>query len=84
MNWRRLKIKLLPAVLLSIPGIGAVACTSHHIDVNPIEIRPIRITVDVNVKVQRELDDFFDFEEDTGDRAPDATTETQPSPQEGK
>ena len=25
----------------------------------PIEVKPIHITVDVNVKVDRELDDFF-------------------------
>jgi hypothetical protein len=27
------------------------------------EVAPIHITVDVNVKVQEELDEFFDFED---------------------
>ncbi len=41
--------------------------TSHEIEVKPvevevkpIEIKPIHITIDVNVKVDRALDDFFD------------------------
>lgn len=38
-------------------------CVSHHVESDPIEIRPIHITMDINVKVQRELEEFFDFEE---------------------
>ena len=30
-----------------------------NIKTEPIEVKPIRITVDVNVKVDRALDDFF-------------------------
>lgn len=30
-----------------------------HVQTEPIEVKPIHITVDVNVKVQRELDDAF-------------------------
>jgi len=33
--------------------------TSHEVDVKPVEIKPIHITIDVNVKVQKALDDFF-------------------------
>ncbi len=29
------------------------------------EVQPIYITVDVNIKVQKELDSFFDFEEES-------------------
>jgi hypothetical protein len=43
---------LLPLAVLS-------ACTRHEIDVKPVEIKPIHITIDVNVKVDRALDDFF-------------------------
>ncbi len=39
-------------------------CTSHHVTVDPIEVKPIQITVDVNLKVDRELDEFFDFEDE--------------------
>ena len=35
------------------------ACTRHEVNVKPVEIKPIHITIDVNVKVDRALDDFF-------------------------
>lgn len=35
------------------------ACTSHKVEIQPLEIKPIHITIDVNVKVDRALDDFF-------------------------
>jgi len=35
------------------------ACTRHEIEVKPVEIKPIHITIDINVKVDRALDDFF-------------------------
>ncbi len=41
--------------------------TRHEVDVKPVEVKPIHITIDVNVKVQRALDDFFgdlDVQED--------------------
>ncbi|MFT5697605.1 MAG: hypothetical protein ACI8ZB_000453 [Desulforhopalus sp.] len=45
--------------------LGAVAllifsgCTKHEVDIGPVEIKPIHITIDINVKVDRALDDFF-------------------------
>ncbi len=39
--------------------ISIIGCTKHEIDVKPVEIKPIHITIDVNVKVDRALDDFF-------------------------
>lgn len=50
---------LFSAVLL----LGA--CTKHEIDsrhdvrLAPVEIKPIHITIDVNIKVDRALDNFF-------------------------
>jgi hypothetical protein len=43
----------------------AMACSGTHvIDVEPthhtIEVKPIYLTVDVNIRVQKELDEFFD------------------------
>jgi len=35
------------------------ACTSHEIEVKPVEIKPIHITIDINIKVDKALDDFF-------------------------
>lgn len=34
-------------------------CTKHEVDIKPVEIKPIHITIDINVKVDRALDDFF-------------------------
>jgi len=47
-------ISLASASLLSV-----AACTKHEVDVKPVEIKPIHITIDINVKVDRALDDFF-------------------------
>ena len=44
------------AALLLMLGPG---CTRHEVDVKPVEIKPIHITIDVNVKVDRALNDFF-------------------------
>ena len=39
--------------------LSLAACTSHEVEVKPLEIKPIHITIDINVKVDRALDDFF-------------------------
>ena len=44
-------------------GVTAIlifsGCTKHEVEVKPVEIKPIHITIDINVKVDRALDDFF-------------------------
>jgi hypothetical protein len=40
----------------------AAGC-KHTIAVEPIEVKPIHMTLDINLKVDRELDQFYDFEE---------------------
>jgi hypothetical protein len=49
---------ILPAALILLISHG---CTQHKVDVEvaPVEIKPIHITIDVNVKVDKALDDFF-------------------------
>ena len=54
-QWIR-SIFILPAALVLCIQAG---CTRHEVDVKPVEIKPIHITIDVNVKVDRALDDFF-------------------------
>jgi hypothetical protein len=44
---------LLP--LFAVMSLNFAGCIS----VKPIEVKPIHITVDVNVKVDQALDDFF-------------------------
>lgn len=46
--------------LCSALAVAALpACTRHRVTVDPIHV-----TVDVNIKVDRELDSFFAFEEE--------------------
>ena len=45
--------------LICISLLITAACTKHEVDVKPVEIKPIHITIDINVKVDRALDDFF-------------------------
>jgi hypothetical protein len=46
--------------------------TSHKVEVAPVEVKPIHITIDVNVRVDRALDDFFS-DVDKAPAAPEAT-----------
>jgi len=56
--------KLLSSVsiLLLLMTLG---CTKHQVEtksqveVAPVEVKPIHITIDVNIRVDRALDDFF-------------------------
>lgn len=55
-----LKKVLLPAAAMVWALWGLSSCATHHeVEVKPVEIKPIHITIDVNVKVDRALDDFF-------------------------
>ena len=45
------------ALLLALLPLAFGGCLSIKTD--PIEVKPIHITVDVNVKVDKALDDFF-------------------------
>ncbi len=47
------------SVLTSLLCLLASGCTSHEVEIKPVEIKPIHITIDINVKVDRALDDFF-------------------------
>lgn len=33
--------------------------SKHEVQLQPVEVKPIHITIDVNIKVDRALDDFF-------------------------
>ena len=54
----RKRLLALAAIVWALWGLSS--CFSHHeVEVKPLEIKPIHITIDVNVKVDRALDDFF-------------------------
>ena len=50
------------SILLLLMPLG---CTKHEVETRskvelaPVEIKPIHITIDVNIRVDKALDDFF-------------------------
>ncbi|NOX33866.1 MAG: YnbE family lipoprotein [Deltaproteobacteria bacterium] len=34
--------------------------TSHEVEIKPIKVEPIHITIDINIRVEKALDNFFD------------------------
>jgi hypothetical protein len=48
------RLLLLPPALLCLNFAGCLSVKTE-----PIEVKPIHVTVDVNVKVDKALDDFF-------------------------
>ena len=59
---------LRPHLLLLIVLASALAgCFQHRVQVAPVHVEPIHMTVDVNVKVEGEVDAVV---EDPGDAAP--------------
>ncbi len=55
-------------LLAGIIFLVALGCTQHKVEVAPVEIKPIHITIDVNVKVDKALDDFFSDIDDTEEK----------------
>jgi hypothetical protein len=49
---------IILTVCLILTTVG-FSCTKHRVEVAPVEIKPIHITIDVNVKIDKALDDFF-------------------------
>ena len=62
-------------------AVLATACFTHQVESKPIEIKPIHITMDINLRVQRELDEFFDFDEPA---KTDTTPATPPAGEQPK
>lgn len=53
------KVISILVVLTGLLFLAGACSTRHAIDVSPVEVKPIHITIDVNVKIDRALDDFF-------------------------
>ena len=54
-------IKIKIVILLFFAAFIFTGCqTQHEVAVKPVEIKPIHITIDVNIRVEKALDDFFD------------------------
>ncbi len=53
-------VEKLGSIVIYLFFLALAGCsTSHEVEVKPVEIKPIHITIDVNVKVDRALDNFF-------------------------
>ena len=63
-------MKHLTVLIMTVALARLVACTRHEVAVEPIKtehrvtVDPIHITVDVNIKIDRQLDNFFDFQDE--------------------
>ncbi|MFZ7125124.1 MAG: hypothetical protein ACOWWM_03095 [Desulfobacterales bacterium] len=51
--------KWLPLTAGLVFLLAPIACTRHRVEVAPVEVKPIHITIDVNVKIDREIDNYF-------------------------
>ena len=49
----------LPIALTFAPLAMTGCGSTYKVEVAPVEVKPIHITIDVNVKVDKDLDDFF-------------------------
>ncbi len=54
-------------VAASALATALTGCFSHTVEVKPVEVKPVHITLDVNLKVDKELDSYFDPEKDAGE-----------------
>jgi len=50
-------MKRAPLCLPALLALNFAGCLS--VKTEPIEVKPIHVTVDVNVKIEKALDDFF-------------------------
>lgn len=58
-------MRKIAALMIVAFALAPLACTSHHVTADTthrVEIAPIFVTVDINLKVQRALDDALSFQ----------------------
>ncbi len=53
---RRMRRAVVVWILMALAAGGCLSVKTEH------EIKPIHITMDVNLKVQKELEDFLNFD----------------------
>ncbi|MCK5232093.1 MAG: YnbE family lipoprotein [Desulfobulbaceae bacterium] len=52
--------KIAGILLVAVFVMLLSACsTRHQVEIKPMEIKPIHITIDVNIRVEKALDDYF-------------------------
>lgn len=66
--------------LTTLAAMVSLMASCAKVSVDPIKVEPIYITVDVNIRVQRDLESFFDFEDEVlKGTSPSTTAATQPA-----
>lgn len=76
-----IKYWLLAILVTALSAIHGCA-VKHDVKVEPVEIKPIHITMDINLKVDREVEAFFNEVEEKA--AKTAAVDTQPSTGDNK
>lgn len=71
-------LALTPPALVVL--VGCQLKTDNKVEVAPIEVKPIQITVDVNIRIQQQLNDFFDFQKPVGPAVVIPQSTTAPAP----
>jgi len=64
-------------LLAALIFLVSQSCTRHKVEVAPVEIKPIHITIDVNIKVDKALDDFFGEIDDAEEKIDKTSSTTQ-------
>ena len=52
----------LASMTLVVAAASVTGC-NPTVKVEPIKVEPIHVTLDINIRIDKELDKFFDFEE---------------------
>jgi len=51
------------AATVGLSGLLGGGCATAHVKVDPLEVKPITVNVNVNLRVQQQLDQFFSYED---------------------
>lgn len=73
----RPKLKNVIPLIAASALLSAAACTHHTVHIDPIEVKPM--TLNINIRVQKELDEFFDFDQPV--TRPSSTESTSSRPE---
>ena len=72
MQVKILQLMATAGIILALAACGPTMTIKH-------EFEPIYVTVDINIKVQKELEEFFDFEKNRSE-VKIAPAEDEPAP----
>ena len=62
-------------IIFSILAVFSACQTKHEVAIAPVEVKPIHITIDVNVRIDKELDNFFGDIDEIEDNLEKSTSE---------